>query len=118
MDIYRNKSMPPSNFAPSPPPPPVYVPMPYPMYIPTLPQNGSTKTFYRSNRLKTGIRHYRGRNNIRKWRKVVHCILFYLYLKRFCKIAQSNRRVLFTKFMSTIKVRLNTIKKQIIETFK
>ena len=32
------------------------------------------------------------RRNMRKWRKVVHCILFTLYLKRFCRLIQSNRR--------------------------
>ena len=31
------------------------------------------------------------KKNLRRWRKVAHCIMFTFYLKRFCKLIQKNR---------------------------
>jgi hypothetical protein len=114
--------MPPTNFMPQ---TPLYVPVPFPMYMPQQNQppypgnNINNDSFYhRSTKRKTAIRFNRGKKNLRKWRKVANCALFYFYLKRFCKLVQFNRKLGFEKFMDTIKPHLNGMKKLITESLQ
>ena len=79
---------------------PMYVPVPFPMYMqqamPMYPNPPQTNdSFYRHTKRKTAARFNRGRKNLRKWRKVANCVLFYFYLKRFCRVAQTGRKVAF-----------------------
>ena len=107
--------------------PPMYVPVPFPMYMPQPQQNmvpqyshsyNKTKdSFYRrTSGKKSTYRFNRGKRNIKRFKKVVHCILFYFYLKRFCKIAQSNRRIAFDKFFKSIKTQINGVKKLLLDS--
>ena len=107
--------------------PPMYVPVPFPMYMPQPQQNmipqyshsyNKTKdSFYRrTGGKKSTYRFNRGKRNIKRFKKVVHCILFYFYLKRFCKVAQSNRRIAFDKFFKSIKTQINGVKKLLLDS--
>lgn len=55
---------------------------------------------------------------MRRWRKVGNCILFYFYLRRFCKLVQMNRKLAFEKFMQNIKPHLFSMKKMMNESLK
>lgn len=108
--------------------PPMYVPVPFPMYMPPPPQqnmipqyshsyNKTKESFYRrTGGKKSTYRFNRGKRNIKRFKKVVNCILFYFYLKRFCKIAQSNRRIAFDKFFKSIKAQINGVKKLLLDS--
>jgi hypothetical protein len=78
---------------------PVYCPMPIPYYMPMpIPQTAFTydatsnygsqypKSFFKKpNVINT-------KKNMKRWKKVVHCILFTFYLRRFCKLIQESRK--------------------------
>ena len=91
---------------------PMYLPIPFPMY---MPQPSHHDSFYcrTINKRSSSTHPNRNKSNLRRWRKVGNCILFYLYLKRFCNLVQLNRKLAFEKFMNNIKPHLFSIKKLI-----
>ena len=105
------------------PPPPVYIPIPYPMYMPTGPSSSpqiynppiSGESFYRK---KQPTKYGSIKRNMRKWKRAANCALFYFYLKRFCKEVQFNRKQQFDKFLISIKTPLNAVKKMMLESLK
>lgn len=106
----------PANFAPV-PQQPVYVPVPFPMYMPQPPPVQPKESFYnRTSRKKTDARFGRAKKNVRKWRKVANCLLFYFYLRRFCRVARLKRKITFDKYLDRIKANLNGIKKLMNES--
>jgi hypothetical protein len=91
------------------------------MYMPqpNYPSQNNDSFYRRTQRRRTtSIRFNRGKKNLKRWRKVGNCILFYLYLKRFCKLVRFNRKLGFDKFMNNIKPHIFGIKKLMTEALK
>lgn len=48
---------------------------------------------------------------MKRFRKIANCVLFIIYLRRFCRIVRLNRKIGFDKFMTKISGQLKLIKK-------
>jgi len=56
--------------------------------------------------------------NIKRWKKIFNCILFIIYLKRFCRLAQSSRKIAFARFINNKKSQVSLIRKGIIRAIR
>jgi hypothetical protein len=115
----------------SPPPPQqIYypVPMPMPMPLPYImphnnpPSNNSLKStafnphYDSTNLIRTKMKDKefkagRARRNMSKWRKIGNAILFIAYLKQFCTLFQTGRKIMFSNFMKKSKNIANLVTK-------
>lgn len=95
---------------------PVYLPMPFKgQSMPLrhnmgMPRDGKDFDNYKS-KTKTSLQcRFRRRKVLRKWKKHVYCILFTLFLKKFCRQLRTKRKGEFVKVISSLGKNVGKIK--------
>lgn len=96
---------------------PVYLPMPFQGQSMPLRYNmgmpRDSRDFENNNKSKTKVSfqsRFRRRKVLRKWKKHVYCILFTLFLKKFCRKVRTKRKNEFIKVISSLGKNVGKIK--------
>ena len=110
-----------------PPVQPIYYPFPPNMM--SRQDMGQTRYEKRNRRMRTSIRDEdsflakkykkeRLKQNMRKWKKVAHAILFTIKFRKHCHQLRTHRQLVFQRLKGTLKSNLHIIKEDLFKLLK
>ena len=83
-----------------------------------MPRNSRDFDNYKPKAKASLQSRFRRRKVLRKWKKHVYCILFTLYLKKFCRQVRIKRKKEFVKFICSLSKNVSKIKDELMAIVK